>query len=116
MRWWDGGQWTPETHGRNPVEAQTRLIASLGVGAFAIIGIVLASFTSVSLATGTGTVWVGVALAVVGAVVALCLRQVPVWLKVVACLLAALCVASAVYDEVQLNHKRQQLEHILDGP
>jgi len=85
------------------------------VGALSLVGTVLACFTSVSLLTGTTTVWVGVALAVVAAVAALALRLVGLWLKVIACVLAVAAIASAIYDEVQLQHKRDQIERIVNG-
>ena len=115
VRWWDGHQWTPATQGRSAQDRQRRNLTILLVGALSLVGTVLACFTSVSLLTGTTTVWVGVALAVVAAVAALALRLVGLWLKVIACVLAVAAIASAIYDEVQLQHKRDQIERIVNG-
>jgi beta-lactamase regulating signal transducer with metallopeptidase domain len=69
------------------------------------------SLQSVSLLTGTGLVWTGAALTVAGLIVGAFLAR-KVWLTVVLVLLAALAVSSAAYDEVQLSHKRHQLEQL----
>jgi hypothetical protein len=85
----------------------------LGALALCIVGAALALFTNVSLLTGTGTVWAGAVIAAVLGIVVLCFRQMS-WGYKFGCVLLA--VASAVYDEAQLQHKRDQIEQILDGP
>jgi hypothetical protein len=91
------------------------VLAVVAVWALLVIGTALALFTSVSLLSGTTTVWTGVALAVVGAIVAFVSHQVGTATKVVALVLVAACVSGAVYDEVQLQHKRDQLNNLFDG-
>lgn len=120
IRWWDGSQWTVHTQQPAPVAA-ARPIAeqqhaaagvTLGVLALAIIGGYLANFTDVSLLTGTGEVWLGVALTVVAAIAAFVLRRwARLWLRIVAVIIVALSIASGAYDEVQLQHKRDQLSN-----
>lgn len=116
QRWWDGHQWTPGTHGRSSHSRQVGLVAGLGALALAVVGAALAMFTNVSLLTGTGTVWTGAALTIVAAVGALIVKHVRLGLKVTCVILAVLAIASGVYDEVQLQHKRDQLNNILNNP
>jgi hypothetical protein len=75
----------------------------------------MALFTSVSLFSGTTTVWLGVALTAVGAIVAFVTHQAGTGIKVIAVLLVAVCISSGVYDEVQLQHQRDQLSNLFDG-
>ena len=58
--------------------------------------------------------WTGVGLAVVGVVVAFAGRA-KIATKVIALVLVALAVTSGVYDEVQLQHKRDQLNSVFGG-
>jgi hypothetical protein len=93
---------------------QSRVLAVIAVWALLVIGTALA-FTSVSLLSGTTTVWFGVALAIVGVIVAFVTHQVGTTTKVIALVLIAACVSGAVYEEVQLQHKRDQLNDLING-
>ena len=120
VRWWDGSQWTVHTQLPAPMAAQpiadqqhVATGVTLGVLALAIIGGYLANFTDVSLLTGTGEVWLGVVLTVVAAIGAFVLRRwARLWVRIVALIIVALSIASGVYDEVQLQHKRDQLSNL----
>jgi hypothetical protein len=116
-RWWDGWQWTPHVAPpTRPVDSSNvRIAATLGVIAAAVIGGIMACFTSVSLLSGTTTVWVGVGLAAVATIAAFMVRQVGVWVRVVAVLISIACLCSAIYDEYQLQQKREQISQILDN-
>ncbi|MGI8557520.1 MAG: hypothetical protein ACR2ND_04295, partial [Solirubrobacteraceae bacterium] len=86
----------------------------IAVWALLVIGAVMALFSSVSLLSGTTTVWVGVALTVVGAIVAFVTHQVGIATKVIAALLVAACIGNGVYDEIQLQHKRDQINNLFN--
>ena len=101
--------------GAGQASSQSRVLAVIAVWALLVIGAVMSLFTSVSLLSGTTTVWVGVALTVVGAIVAFVTHQVGTATKVIAVLLVAVCISSGVYDEVQLQHKRDQLNNLFNG-
>jgi hypothetical protein len=68
----------------------------------------------VSLFSGSGQVWTGVAIAGVGTAVAFFLGAAN-WVRVIAiiCLVAGL--ANAVYIETQLSEKRSELSEIFDN-
>lgn len=85
---------------------------SIGVGVLAVVGLFM-SMQSVSLMTGSGPVWTGVA--VVGAAVALAffLRAAKA-ARVVACILLAISVANAFYIENELLKKREEITHTFD--
>ena len=117
MRWWDGYRWTDQTAGApfpQPNKGQVRLGVGLGVGTALLIGGFLAGFTNVSLLTGTSQVWLGVALTIAAAITSIAVGPVDLWLKIVAPIIAAACIAGGIYDEVQLQHKRDELTHLLD--
>ena len=112
-RWWDGWRWTPAIHGMNARDRQVATAASVGGVALGVTGAALAALTNVSFFTGTGTVWTGAAMALVAAVGVMLFRQVNVGVKLVCIVLAVVAVASGIYDEVQLQHARDEISRIL---
>jgi hypothetical protein len=82
-----------------------------------VLGVVgaICNMQSVSVASGAGIVWVGAALVIGGAVVALAIPRVRTWIKIVTTIGAILCVANAVSISHQLDDKRQQIQQILNG-
>lgn len=114
-RYWAGSVWTEHVRPIAPPPAasnsQAHALAVLAVWALLIIGCVMALFTSVSLMSGTTTVWIGVALAAVGVVAAFVTKR-SMATKVIALILVGCCFAGAIYDEVQLQHKRDQLNNL----
>jgi hypothetical protein len=93
---------------------QTRYVLRVGSLILAMIGVALALFTRVSLATGTGTVWLGFVLTVVAAIGMFALNASNM-LRLIGVVLAVIALVSALYDEHQLDNKRHQIEQIL-GP
>jgi general stress protein CsbA len=91
-----------------------RTLAVLAVWALVIVGAFMPLFTLVSLVSGTTTVWIGVALTIVGAVAAFVTKR-HVATKIIALLLVAGCIAGAISDEVQLQHKRDQLNQLFNN-
>jgi hypothetical protein len=77
-----------------------------------VIGLVM-SMQSVSLITGSGPVWTGVAVVAAGTAVAFFLRAAR-WVRVVAALILALSLANALYIENQLSHKRDEITHMFN--
>jgi uncharacterized protein DUF2510 len=117
LRFWDGRAWTGHAH-YAPAQQQDRtlpLVGGLTAGVLIIVGVVC-NIQSVSLLSGSGIVWVGTALAVAGAVVAVAVPRVRTWVKVIAVIAALITVANGVYVEHQLSQKRDQLEHIFNTP
>ena len=117
LRWWDGNAWTPHTQPPPPQAKPQQSAASYlpAIGAIvAAVGTAIALFTQVSVVSGMGTVYTGAAIAVGGLVLAW-VTKASVKLKVLCVCLAALAVASAVYDQHQVDDKRHQLEQILNG-
>jgi hypothetical protein len=84
----------------------------IGVCVLVVIGLVM-SMQSVSLLTGSGPVWTGVAVVAAGTAVAFFLRAAT-WVRVVAALILALSLANAFYIEHQLSNKREQMTHMFD--
>jgi hypothetical protein len=108
LRWWDGQQWT----GHVQVNTQAGEEAGFGAGliALALIGSVMAIATSVSVLSGTTTVWIGAAIAAACFIVALVWDRVPTWAMVTCLILAIASVASAGYDEYQVQKRINELQ------
>lgn len=71
------------------------------------------SMQSVSLLTGSGPIWTGVA--VVGGATALAFfMRVQKWGRFVACALLAISLANAFYIENQLSQRRDEITHTFD--
>ena len=85
---------------------------AIGVCVLVVIGLVM-SMQSVSLITGSGPVWTGVAVVAAGTAVGFFLRAAT-WVRVVAALLLALSLANALYIENELSDKRDELTHMFD--
>jgi multidrug transporter EmrE-like cation transporter len=80
---------------------------SIGVCVLAVIGLFM-SMQSVSLMTGSGPVWTGVA--VVGGATALAFfMRAEKWGRVVAGILLVISLANAFYIENELSKKRDQI-------
>jgi multidrug transporter EmrE-like cation transporter len=101
------------TSTQTPSPAQARVVLAL-VLAGSAIGLIM-SMQSVSLLTGTGTLWTGAAIASAAAVGAVVLRDhLRTWVRVVAILVAVIAVSNVIYLEHQLDQKREEIQHILD--
>ena len=100
----------PPAAGDSSVSRQKAV--SIGVSVLAVIGLIM-SMQSVSLITGSGPVWTGVA--VVGGAVALAFfLRAAVPARVVACVLLAIAVANAFYIENEMQKKRDEITHTFD--
>ncbi|ORB14303.1 DUF2510 domain-containing protein [Mycobacterium noviomagense] len=122
--YWNGTAWSgppqPASAPNLPLAASPangssgsgKTAVSIGVGVLAVVGLFM-SMQSVSLMTGSGPVWTGVA--VVGGAVALAffLRAAKA-ARVVACILLAISLANAFYIENELSKKRDEITHTFD--
>jgi hypothetical protein len=107
--WQHGRQETSPTSGTSGTNTLAVVAIVLGV-----IGTAIAVFTQVSLVSGMSTVWIGMAIALGGLVMAFAARA-RTGLKIVCAILAALAVASAVYDNHQLDNKRREISDIFNN-
>jgi len=71
------------------------------------------SMQTVSLMSGSGTVWTGVAIVGGGAAAAFFLRARP-WVRVVAVIVLALALLNALYIEHQMSEKRSELTRVFN--
>lgn len=122
---WDGNAWSapvPADVAETSVPTGTpsaesdkakKIGIAIGVLVLSVIGLVM-SQQPVSLFSGSGQVWTGVALAGVGTAVAFFLGAAK-WARVIAiiCLVAGL--ANAIYIETQLSEKRAELTKIFNN-
>ena len=85
---------------------------AIGVCVLVVVGLVM-SMQSVSLITGSGPVWTGVAVVAAGTAVAFFMRAAK-WVRVVAVIVLALSVANGLYIENQLSEKRDEISHMFN--
>lgn len=71
------------------------------------------SMQSVSVMTGSGPVWTGVAVVAAGTAVAFFLRAAKA-VGVIAAVVLVLSVANALYIEHELSQKRDEITHMFD--
>ncbi|MBU8820981.1 DUF2510 domain-containing protein [Mycolicibacterium goodii] len=111
--YWDGAGWgepvgVPDDSGKSK-----RTAVAIGVCVLAVVGLIM-SMQSVSLMTGSGPVWMGVAVVGVATAVAFFMGAAT-WVRVVACLLLALSLLNGFYIENQMNERRDELTRVFDN-
>jgi hypothetical protein len=116
-RWWDGYQWTshrqtPRT--RSDSGPEMKQVVGFVCLALCLVGAAMALFIQVSVLSGTGLVWTGAVLAGVGAIGAGVLKA-GVGTRIMCVVLAVAAIASASYDQHQVDKKRHQIEQIFNG-
>ncbi|CAM3174299.1 hypothetical protein BST27_15995 [Mycobacterium intermedium] len=109
--YWDGTAWTVPAPAENSGNRKETAVA-IGVCVLVVVGLVM-SMQSVSLLTGSGPVWTGVAVVGVGTAVAFFLGAAK-WVRVLAALVLVLALANGFYIENQMDKKREELTHIFD--
>ena len=82
-----------------------------GVCVLVAIGLIM-TFQSVSLMSGSGTIWIGVALVGGGVALAFFLRG-PLWVRITTVLVLALALLNACSVERSMNDKRREIGNIL---
>ncbi len=111
--YWDAtASSTPAPSGADNSNSGKKAAVAIGVCVLVVIGLVM-SMQSVSLLTGSGPVWTGVAVVAAGTALAFFMRAAT-WVRVVAALILALSLANALYIENQLSHKRDEITHVFD--
>lgn len=86
----------------------------IGVLILAAIGLFMSTFTTTTLLSGSGTIWVGVAVAGTGAALAFFLGAAN-GIRVTAAICLAISLASAFYIEHELDQKRHEISKIFDS-
>jgi hypothetical protein len=87
---------------------------AVAVAVYVLVGIgFVMAIQPVSLFTGSGLIWTGVAVMTGGVAVAWFMRAAN-WVRVVAIALLAVSLVNASYIEKQLSDKRNELTHIFD--
>lgn len=109
--YWDGAAWSGPVAPDNS-DKHKRTAVAVGVCVLVIVGLAM-SMQSVSLITGSGPVWTGVAVVAGGTALAFFLRAAT-WVRVVAVLVLALSLANALYIENEMDKKREELTHIFN--
>ncbi|UDM37025.1 DUF2510 domain-containing protein (plasmid) [Mycobacterium ulcerans] len=92
--YWDGAAWSRPASAATEVDKANKskkTAITIGVCVLVVIGLVM-SMQSVSLMTGSGPVWTGVAVVAAGTAIAFFLRAAR-WVRVVAALILALALA-----------------------
>lgn len=116
MRYWNGAEWsaTPVPAAPPPASATNSKSAAVaaGVCVLAAVGLVM-SMQSVSLMSGSGLVWMGVAL-VAGSVAVAFIMGAPKWARVGAAVVLVLALGNGFYIEDQMNKKRNEITHMFD--
>ncbi|HTX93981.1 MAG TPA: hypothetical protein VME67_03550 [Mycobacterium sp.] len=111
--YWDATAWsTPARSEADRSDSGKKAAVAIGVCVLVVIGLVM-SMQSVSLLTGSGLVWTGVAVVAAGTALAFFLRAAT-WVRVVAVLLLVVSLANGLYIEKQLSDKRQEITHMFD--
>ena len=122
--YWDGTAWsTPAQPAGAPNFAPAppaaddsidsrKTAVSIGVCVLSVVGLFM-SMQSVSLMTGSGPVWTGVAVVGGATALAFFLRGAK-WVRVVASVLLVISLVNAFYIEHELSQKRDEITHVFD--
>lgn len=110
--YWDGAKWGEPVGVPDDSSKNKKTAVAIGVCVLAVVGLVM-SMQSVSLLTGSGPVWTGVAVVGVATAVAFFMGAAT-WVRVIAAVLLAISLLNAFYIENQLNEKRDELTHVFD--
>lgn len=112
--YWNGHAWSAPsapTAAENANKGRQAAVAA-GVCVLVVIGLVM-SMQSVSLLTGSGPVWTGVAVVAAGTAVAFFLGAAK-WVRIVAAVLLALALVNAIYIENEMSNKRDEISRMFD--
>jgi hypothetical protein len=114
QRYFNGMQWTDAcTPSADDVAPRKRTAISLGVIVLGVVGLVM-SMQPTSLMNGTGSIWLGVVIAAVALAASFFLGGAT-WVKVVASILLAVALFSALYMEHQMTEKRTEISQMLSS-
>ncbi|HET7740219.1 MAG TPA: DUF2510 domain-containing protein [Mycobacterium sp.] len=114
--YWDGNAWGAPVGVRSELDnakSNKKVAIAIGVGVLVVIGLVM-SMQSVSLLTGSGPVWTGVAVVAAGTALAFFMGAAK-WVRVVAALCLAVSLLNGFFIEKQISDKRDELTKIFDN-
>ena len=113
--YWNGSAWSGPASTPSATENANKgkqAAVAAGVCVLVVIGLVM-SMQSVSLLTGSGPVWTGVAVVAAGTAVAFFLSAAK-WVRIVAAVLLALALANAIYIENEMSNKRNEISRMFN--
>lgn len=112
QRYWDGTRWTVTAAPSPPTASTTgkKAAVAAGVCVLVVIGIIM-TLQPVSLISGSGIIWTGVAMTTGGTAVAFFLGG-PIWVRVIACLALGFTLLGAFYTEHEMSVRRDELSNI----
>lgn len=113
-RYWDGSKWGDNVAPAQSASSATSRQVVIALVVAASIGGGILSQQTVSLMTGSGIIWAGVALAVGAAIVSVVVPAMPTWTQVVCILVAAGAVYSGIAVEAQLSDTRDEISNLID--
>ncbi|AJR17973.1 hypothetical protein KR76_00335 [Pimelobacter simplex] len=121
QRYWDGERWTDNVapltslppHAMDAGSSK-QVITALVVAASVGGGIL--SQQSVSVMSGSGIVWTGVALCVAASFVTWVVKTIPGWARAICVLIAIGAIITGFSVEQQLDERRQEIGNILNQP
>jgi hypothetical protein len=112
--YWDGTAWSVPAEPAGSAKSGDTKNTAVAVAVYVLVGIgFVMSIQPVSLVTGPGLMWTGVAVMAGGIAVAWFMRAAN-WVRVIAVALLAFSLVNACYIEKQLSDKRTELTHIFD--
>jgi multidrug transporter EmrE-like cation transporter len=111
--YWDGARWGEPADVPTDSSKNKKTAVAIGVCVLAAVGLVM-SMQSVSLMTGSGPVWTGVAVVGVATALAFFLGSAT-WVRVVACVVLALSLVNGFYIESQMSDRRDELTRMFDN-
>jgi hypothetical protein len=117
-RWWQDGAWTGAARptGATAVAETKRFAQWSLVGLLVcLVGVAIVLFTDVTVFSGMNQVVFGAVLASAGAVIVLIGRR-SMALRVSCVVLAVVAIAGTVYDQHQVDQKRQEIQQIFNSP
>ncbi|OMC28975.1 hypothetical protein A5740_19240 [Mycobacterium sp. GA-1841] len=113
--YWDGTTWSSPASVPTATDKANngkQAAVAAGVCVLVVIGLVM-SMQSVSLLTGSGPIWTGVAVVAAGTAVAFFLGAAK-WVRIVAAVLLALALVNAIYIENEMSNKRNEISQMFD--
>ncbi|MEW2481433.1 DUF2510 domain-containing protein [Mycobacterium sp. NPDC049093] len=113
--YWNGTSWSGPASGPTATDKANsgkQAAVAAGVCVLVVIGLVM-SMQSVSLLTGSGPVWTGVAVVAAGTAVAFFLGAAK-WVRIVAAVLLALALVNAIYIENEMSNKRNEISRMFN--
>ena len=113
--YWDGSAWqgSPTSVEADESGSSKKIGIAIAVIVLGLVGTVMAQ-QSVSLLSGTGQIWTGVAIAGVALALSYFLGA-STWVRVIASICLVSSLFSAIYMETQLSEKRQELRQIFNS-